>query len=77
MDSDPNLDPDPDLDLDQILPNIMDPDPNLMYLDQCCRSKYIEFGSGSRILGQFGSGSRVIIQFRRKNFKIILEANVL
>ena len=29
MDSDPNLDPDPDLDLDQILPNIMDPDPGL------------------------------------------------
>ena len=25
--------------------------------NQCCWSKYIEFGSGSRILGQFGSGS--------------------
>ena len=27
---------------------------------QCCGSKYIEFGSGSRILAQFGSGSSVI-----------------
>ena len=26
----------------------------------CCGSKYIEFGSGSRILAQFGFGSRVI-----------------
>ena len=26
--------------------------------NQCCGSKYIEFGSGSRILAQFGSGSR-------------------
>ena len=26
--------------------------------NQCCGSKYIEFGSGSRIVAQFGSGSR-------------------
>ena len=26
--------------------------------NQCCGSKYIEFGSGSRSLAQFGSGSR-------------------
>ena len=37
-------------------------------LKQCCGSKYIEFGSSSRILAQFGSGSRVKIpyQFWRK-----------
>ena len=48
-------------------------------LGQCCGSKYIEFGSGSRILAQFGSGSgyRVILSilkekiqnnFRENNF---------
>ena len=26
--------------------------------NQCCGSKYVEFGSGSKILAQFGSGSR-------------------
>ena len=30
----------------------------LVSLRKCCGSKYIEFGSGSRILAQFGSGSR-------------------
>ena len=30
-------------------------------LNQCCGSKYIEFGSGSRILTQFGSGSRKLL----------------
>ena len=29
--------------------------------EQWCGSKYIEFGSGSRIMAQFGSGSRVIL----------------
>ena len=28
---------------------------------QCCGSKYIEFGSGSRISAQFGSGSRNLL----------------
>ena len=49
------LDPYPDLDLD----------PQHWFghicieAHQCCGFKYIEFGSGSRILAQFGSGSRV------------------
>ena len=30
---------------------------------QCCGSKYIEFGSGSRTSAQFGSGSRTSAQF--------------
>ena len=41
---------------------------------QCCGSKYIEFGSGSRILAHFGSGSKsrsgsggYTINFERKN----------
>ena len=29
-----------------------------MDVNQCYGSKYIEFGSGSRIYAQFGSGSR-------------------
>ena len=29
-------------------------------LNQCCGSKFNEFGSGSRIFVQFGSGSRVM-----------------
>ena len=35
---------------------------------QCCGSKYIEFGSGSRILAQFGSGSgyRVILSILKE-----------
>ena len=45
---------------------------------QCCGSKYIEFGFGSRILAQFGSGSMVMIyQFWKKKFKIILKKNYL
>ena len=40
---------------------------------QCCGSKYIEFGSGSRVLAQFGSGSRVMLSILKK--KIILEKN--
>ena len=30
-------------------------DPDIDTLIQCCGSKYIEFGSGSRVLAQFGS----------------------
>ena len=33
---------------------------------QCCGSKYIEFGSGSRILAQFGYGSRVMLSILKK-----------
>ena len=44
---------------------------------QCCRSKYIDFGSesGSRILAQFGSGSRfrVMLLILNKMFKKPLE----
>ena len=38
---------------------------------QCCGSKYIEFGSGSRILAQFGSGSdsRVMLSVWEAKFK--------
>ena len=38
---------------------------------QCCGSKYIEFGSGSRILAQFGSGSgiRVILSILKEKIK--------
>ena len=42
---------------------------------QCCGSKYIEFGSGSRILAQFGSGSRVILSILKEKIQIILEKN--
>ena len=49
--------------------------------EKCCRagsgSKYIEFGTGSRILSQFGSGSRVILSIFKEKFKIILEKNNL
>ena len=49
-----------------------DPDPSYTQ-KQCCGSKYIEFGSGSR------SGSRVILvlynQLWKKKFKMILEKN--
>ena len=49
----------------------------LVPLYQCYRSKYIEFGSGSRILAQFGSGSRVIksVLKKEKKIKIILDKN--
>ena len=37
-------------------------------LNQCCGSKYIEFGPGSRILAQFGSGSRALLStLKEKN----------
>ena len=35
---------------------------------QCCVSKHIEFGSGSRILAQFGSGSKVMLSILKRNF---------
>ena len=47
----------------------------LRYSNQCWRSKYIEFGSGSRILAQFGSGSRVIQSNFKEKFILILEKN--
>ena len=53
----------------------------LLTSDQCCGSKYIEFGSISRILVQFGSGSRsgsgskVVQSMLKKKRKIILEKN--
>ena len=34
----------------------------VQYCVQCCGSKYIEFGSGSRMLVQFESGSRVMLK---------------
>ena len=36
---------------------------------QCCGSKYIEFGSGSRILAQFGSGSRAILSILKEKIQ--------
>ena len=46
-------------------------------LHQCCGSKYIEFGSGSRILAQFGSivrlsilHEKIKINFREKRFSL-------
>ena len=42
---------------------------------QCCGSKYIEFGCGSRILAQVGSGSRVMQSILKEKLKIILENN--
>ena len=45
-------------------------------MTQCCGSKYIEFGSESRVLAQFGSGSRVMLSIlKKKNLQIILENN--
>ena len=39
--------------------------------NQCCESKYIEFGSRSRILAQFGSGSisRVILSILKQKIQ--------
>ena len=37
--------------------------------NQCCGSKYIEFGSGSRILAQFGS--RVILSILKEKIQNI------
>ena len=52
------------------------PSPPSFYLshkcyNQCCESKYIEFGSGSRILAQFefGSGSRVLLSVLKEKIK--------
>ena len=52
---------------------------------QCCGSKYIEFGSGSRILAYFGMWIRIRIQVRirihgyainfERKIKIIVEKN--
>ena len=35
-------------------------------------SKYIEFGSGSKILVQFGSGSSVMLSILKEKIKIII-----
>ena len=36
---------------------------------KCCGSKYIEFGSRSRILVQFGSGSRVVLSTLKEKIR--------
>ena len=41
--------------------------------NQCCGSKYIEFGSGTCTLTYFGSGSRVILISYNDKFKKYLE----
>ena len=42
--------------------------------NQCCGSKYIEFGSGSRILAQFGSGSGSRVISISKEFFLSVES---
>ena len=42
---------------------------------QCWGSKYIEFGSGSRILAQIGYGSRVIQSILKEKIQISLKKN--
>ena len=40
-----------------------------IWCEQCCGSKYIEFGSGSQILVQFGSGSSVMLSILKEKIK--------